>query len=629
MYKGYIKCDGKKSLEKFKGIEEFKTYDEIKDVESYAGVLKKDTILVDIDDEEQSEILFKIINEYDVRCKITKTKRGMHFTFKNSKIKKCYTHIKLAIGLEADIKSGFKDTYEILKKDNKEYEVIYDIFDDEEYQEIPYWLTPIKNSTDFINLEEGDGRNQALFNYILSLQALGFSKEECRETINIINAYILKSPLTQNELDTILRDEAFQAEIFLEDGKFLFDKFAHYMISENNIIKINNQLHIYDEGVYVPAVKKIEAMMINHIPTLRRNQRKEVLEYIDLAIQQNKKPSEANYIAFKNGIYDLTNDKMIDFSPDIIITNKINHNYIQGSYVKETDEALNRLACNDKSIRLLLEETIGYCFYRRNELGKAFILTGEKSNGKSTFLDIIKAILGDENISALDISELGDRFSTSMMFGKLANIGDDISDDFLKGSQLAIFKKIVTGNRIKAERKGFDPFEYNPYCKMCFSANDIPRMRDKTGAVLRRLVIIPFNARFTPGDPSYDPYIKYKLIKESSLEYIICLAIEGLKRVLENNKFTTSQKVEEELVKYEEENNPIISWMNETDSDDIVGEPTNEVYRRYSLYCQENNVQPLAHGSFSKEINKRLNLKISNKRIDGKKRRVFEHEDYT
>lgn len=208
-----------------------------------------------------------------------------------------------------------------------------------------------------------------------------------------------------------------------------------------------------------------------------------------------------------------------------------------------------------------MEECIGYCFYRRNELGKAFILTGDKSNGKSTFLDCVKAILGDENISALDLKELGDRFSTSMMFGKLANIGDDIGDDFLQGSQVAMFKKVVTGNRIKAERKGQDPFEFNPYIKMLFSANDIPRMKDKTGAVLRRLVIIPFNAQFSKNDPDYDPYIKYKLICQESLEYLIALGMQGLKRVLTNQEFTKSEKVDKQVKDYEEENNPIIAFL--------------------------------------------------------------------
>ena len=52
---------------------------------------------------------------------------------------------------------------------------------------------------------------------------------------------------------------------------------------------------------------------------------------------------------------------------------------------------------------MLLEEVIGYTFYRRNELRKAFILIGDKANGKSTFLDMIKNVLGEENVSALDI----------------------------------------------------------------------------------------------------------------------------------------------------------------------------------------------------------------------------------
>lgn len=129
------------------------------------------------------------------------------------------------------------------------------------------------------------------------------------------------------------------------------------------------------------------------------------------------------------------------FSTDIVITNKIPWDYKPDAYSELADSTLNKLACGDAAIRALLEECIGYCFYRRNELGKAFILTGDKSNGKSTFLDCVKAILGDRNISALDLKELGDRFNTSMMFGKLANIGDDIGDDFLQGSQVSVFKK--------------------------------------------------------------------------------------------------------------------------------------------------------------------------------------------
>lgn len=290
------------------------------------------------------------------------------------------------------------------------------------------------------------------------------------------------------------------------------------------------------------------------------------------------------------------------------------------------DSTLNKLACQDKDIRALLEECVGYCFYRRNELGKAFILTGDKSNGKSTFLDVVAAILGEDNISTLDIKELGDRFSTSMMFGKLANIADDIGDDFLQGTQVSVFKKVVTGNRIKAERKGQDPFEFSPYVKILASANEIPRMKDKTGAVLRRLVIIPFNATFSKDDPDYRPFIKYDLMQPEALEYMIALGMEGLKRVISNRAFTVPTLVQEQLDEYEESNNPIIAFLKDVELSELENEPTSDVYRRYNLFCTENSLQAMSAIAFTKQLCRRCGFTLTRKRVDGEIKRVYEKE---
>ena len=389
-----------------------------------------------------------------------------------------------------------------------------------------------------------------------------------------------------------------------------------------HIVKINNQLHIYKDGVYENGYKEIETEMIHYIPNLKKTQRREVLDYMEL-ITEERQMSEANLIAFENGVYDIVTGELKPFSSDVVITNKIPWNYNPDAYSELADKTLDKLACNDRNIRLLLEECIGYCFYRRNELGKAFILTGDKSNGKSTFLDCMKAMLGEQNISALDLKELGDRFSTAMMFGKLANIGDDIGDDFLQGSQVSIFKKVVTGNRIKAERKGQDPFEFNPFIKLLFSANDIPRMKDKTGAVLRRLVIIPFNATFSKESDDYDPYIKYKLIEQDCMEYFIRVGVEGLQRVIINQGFTQSEKVQNQLNEYEEENNPIIAFIADCGVDAIENEPTNEVYKRYQVFCAENSMQPMSNIVFSKQINKRLGFTVAQKKLNGVNRKIF------
>ncbi|MBT9793254.1 DNA primase [Clostridium sp. MCC334] len=622
LYKGYIETKGKQPCEKLKNRTKWKTLEEVKKLNGYAGVLADDTIFIDIDDAEQAEILMNIVEEYQLNCRVYCTSRGKHFVFKNHSISRNRTHVQLAVGLTADIKVGSRLSYEVIKVNGEERFCEWDIEEGEQYQEIPKWLFPVKASADFLDMDAGDGRNQALFNYILTLTANDFTVDETRECIRILNKFVLKEPLPDDELETILRDEAFQKPVFFMGSTFLFDKFATYMKNTAHIVKINNQLHIYKDGVYENGYKEIETEMIHYIPNLKKTQRREVLDYMEL-ITEERQMSEANLIAFENGVYDIVTGELKPFSYDMVITNKIPWNYNPDAYSELADKTLDKLACNDRNIRLLLEECIGYCFYRRNELGKAFILTGDKSNGKSTFLDCMKAMLGEQNISALDLKELGDRFSTAMMFGKLANIGDDIGDDFLQGSQVSIFKKVVTGNRIKAERKGQDPFEFNPFIKLLFSANDIPRMKDKTGAVLRRLVIIPFNATFSKESDDYDPYIKYKLIEQDCMEYFIRVGVEGLQRVIINQGFTQSEKVQNQLNEYEEENNPIIAFIADCGVDAIENEPTNEVYKRYQVFCAENSMQPMSNIVFSKQINKRLGFTVVQKKLNGVNRKIF------
>lgn len=625
LYKGYVETKGKASIEKLKNRTTWKTLDEVKDRPGYGGVLANDTILVDLDDGDQAEILMNIVEALQLNCKVVQTSRGKHFLFKNHTVDRNRTHVPLAVGLTADIKVGSKLSYEVLKVNGEERFVEWDVEPGEKYDELPKWLQPVRAAADFLDMSAGDGRNQALFNYILTLQANDFSVDDCRECIRILNQYVMKDPLDAAELEVILRDEAFQKPVFFLGSTFLFDKFATYLKNNSHVVKINSQLHIYQDGIYINGYKHIEQTMIDMIPNLKKTQRREVLDYMEL-IAEEVTPSDARYIAFKNGIYDLVTDTLLPYSPEYVITNRIPWDYIPDAQSELAERTLNKLACDDPSIVALLQECIGYCFYRRNELGKAFILTGDKSNGKSTFLDVIKYMLGDENISALDLKELGDRFSTSMMFGKLANLGDDIGDDFLSGTQVSTFKKIVTGNRIKAERKGQDPFEFNPYIKMLFSANDIPRMKDKTGAVLRRLVIIPFNATFTVNDPDFDPYIKYKLVEQESIEYLIRVGVEGLRRVIQQNHFTQSERVDREIKEYEEENNPIAGFIEDQGLDMIENQLTADVYKRYQVFCADNSLTPMSNIVFSKQINKRLGLTVKQRKISGQVKKLFIRE---
>lgn len=627
LFRGYVPTKNKECTMSFKGKKssELKRLDEVSDLPEYAGILADGIVLIDIDDKDQSETMLDIIDDLNLNCKVYETTRGKHFLFSNLDkngnyiLDKCGTHKTLACGLTADIKLGHKNSYEVLKYNNKERFVEYDIEPNEEYDALPKFMVPVNSKIDFTTMESGDGRNQAMFNYILTLQSNDFTKDQAREVLGIINKYVLSDPLDEKELKTLSRDEAFQAPVFFNRGVFLFDKFAHYMANNYHIIKINGQLHIYSDGIYVDATNEIEAQMIKHISNLSKAKRSEVLSYLDILIRDDRQMSDANYIAFKNGIYNITTRELEPFTPDIVITNKIEYDYDPTAYDPLLDKTLNKIACFDESVRALLEECVGYCFYRRSELRKSFILTGDKENGKSTYLSLIEHLLGHKNITSLDLAELGDRFRTAQLVNKLACIGDDIGSEFIANPN--IFKKLSAGNPVTVEKKGKDPFDFSNYAKLLFSANDIPKIKDRTGAVISRLIIIPFDAKFTADDPDFDPYIKYKLIKTLPMQYLINIGLAGLHRVLERRKFTESEKVQVALKEYEENNNPILSFLQEEPK--IENEPTTGVYSEYRIFCMNNNFSPMSNIEFSKQINRILGYKVISKSIKGKKCRVF------
>lgn len=613
-FKGYVIGKGKQAIMKVKNVQ-LLSWDAVQRYRSFGTILNQYFVDISFDTNERSQKFWDMAEKNNWKCLIFENLENGHihsiwripnnWKFKDGRDK------KLAVGLIADIHSG--STYIPLRVDGVDR--FPPSFEPDDIDEVPVELFPVNTTIDLEGLQEGDGRNEELFRYILILQSqLGLDEELIRKVLYNTNYFIFQEPLSDDELEVILRDEAFQKPVFFCDKTFLFDRFATWLKNTYHVVKINNQLHIYQNGIYVEG-ENLGTVIRENIPNIKKNQKAEVFDCLR-DITECKTQADARYIAFRNGVLDIVTGQMQPFSPDLVITNQIPWDYNPEAYSELADDTLNKLACGDQPIRALLEECIGYCFYRANDYKKSFMLTGKGNNGKSTFLDCVKAILGDGNISALDLKELGDRFSTSMMFGKLANIGDDIGDDFLQGSQVATFKKVVSGNRIKAERKGQDPFEFNPYVKLLFSANDIPRMKDKTGAVLNRLVIIPFNARFTKYLPSgeidsdYNPKIKYELVQQSSIEYLIRLGVEGLKRVIENQGFSKSDATEQMAEEYDLMNNPIKGFFAEQDEGYIFRETVQDIFTRYQLYCNDCGIKPETKISFGKTVAEMFRLKV-------------------
>lgn len=618
VFKGYLPSDGK--VLNTRNRTNLKTLSEI-DSDSIAGILNEDIVLVDVDNQKDADTLLDIIDGLNINTWGYYTTKGCHIFFKNTILKKQYTDTNTALGLHIDIKIGNKNgVYAIRKLNGEMRELIWD--SSKGIDEFPYWLLPIKGDHDFRNLK--GKRNDTFFTYILSLQRYGFSKEQIRETIRIINKYITSEPLSDKELDVILRDESFKKQSYFDKGKLRLSVFANDLINTYHLCKLDTQLAIYHNGVYSTQPHDINAAMIEMFKDITPTQMSTVYSYCENIIEPNYDWDDPNYIAFKNGIYNIREQKLESFSPDIKISNLINHDYDPNAYSKDIDILFDNITVKRNELKLLLEETIGYTFYRRNELRKMIFLKGDKHNGKSTFLDVLSKLL-EGNLSYLDLKDFSRRFSTIELSGKLANINDDIDGNNINDT--GMLKRIAAGAVIQGERKGrdLDGTKFRSYVKPIFSCNSIPIMGDGNDidALLSRMVVIPFDAHFDQNSAGYDPYFKDRLMDETSMSYLINLGLQGLYRLLANKGFSQSNVADEELSEYRSNASPMDDFILSIEEDELYVHPTNKFWSEWISYAVTNGYETKTNIGFNMRVCQLRRVKTKCKRSGKQVYRVY------
>lgn len=599
----YIILEGKKPTHNFKNGVGAKTWDEVKEFDDVAVIVPDGYVVLDFDTQSDAEIMLRIIDGLNLKTRVMKTSRGIHVWMKSAEENpKNFIKNRLAVGIYADRKVGKRNAYVKIKSGGIMREWIREC-DLEKVMVLPKWLTSVSNPKDkfcFKNMGEGSGRNGELFNYIIYLQTKGFNREEIRQTIDIINKYVFEDPLDDYEVATICRDEAFKPDEVIAEQlesvkglKFEHNVFGDELISAYNIITVNNQLYVYEDGFYQQDEKIIERKMIELYPSIKQAQRSEVLAYIKIKthIPNGTLKIHPYIINLKNTRYDISKKQCLEFTPDAIEFDRIPVTYDPSAYYADLDKMLNRVFLGDREIINLFEEMLGACLIKHNRYQKAFMLYGSGSNGKSTILDMIKRFLGSNNYSSMSLEMVTERFNPAELENKLANIGDDIDNVTIKDT--GTLKKLFAGNSIQVERKGERPFTIEPYATHIYSANAIPRSFDKSEGFYRRWLFIPFNAKFSIHDADYDPLIEDKITTDKALSYLLNLAIKGAERLMRNGKFTEPESVIKVLNEYKKENSTVLSWIDDKDLNKkyFLEQPTDKLYSDFVDWCRQSGIK--------------------------------------
>jgi putative DNA primase/helicase len=312
-------------------------------------------------------------------------------------------------------------------------------------------------------------------------------------------------------------------------------------------------------------------------------------------VDRDKLEPPLHLINMKNGIFNVRTCSLTPHSPDYYFINQIPINYNPKAKCKKFLKFIGEVVYPEHIP--VVQEMLGFLFYRKYFLHVAFLLVGGGRNGKGVLVNVIEALLGKENLSTEPLEDLTARpFSSSELYGKMANIGSEISGKELVNANKF---KILTGNEpTKGEVKFGCTFTFRNYAKLIFNTNKIPYSRDHSFAFKQRWIIIPFPNTFPRGEPGTDPRLEEKLTTHGELEGIFNWAMEGLKRILE--KYDFSYKAGNQ---YDEMINPEKRFI--MDNIEVVYENVltkDDIYDKYKKFCEDNLYQILTRAIFMDKI---------------------------
>lgn len=266
-------------------------------------------------------------------------------------------------------------------------------------------------------------------------------------------------------------------------------------------------------------------------------------------------------INFKNGVLNLTDDswsrELMPHSPEYGFRGMLPYDFDPDAECPVFNKWIHDLMLGDEKLIAILQEFMGY-IVRGGEYKyhKALWLGGVGRNGKSTCVDLLKALIGSGNYSTISIKSLvGDKFVGADLDGKIANFSEETSPQELADS--GPFKNLTGDGDISAQKKYGDPFHFRNRAKLIMTYNEIPDLKDLSEGMLSRPLIIPFKKKIEEKDQ--DRKIKSKLFAE--LSGIFNFALKGWERLEKQNGFTKSSASELALTKIKEESCNVFQWI--------------------------------------------------------------------
>ncbi len=576
--------------------------------------LKAGFVKVDIDDydkktgepinfikgERRSDVIKRILDEQKVKYNLLLTERGKHFYFKLPEnligAKKINWYSNIGIEMEYHPGEGTAKTHIPYKVNGIMRQWVVGSLYNEDIDEIPLWLYPLQKSKDRpFNLDITSGsRNSALSSYLFYLvENKQYTAENAFQIVRLMNDYVLPDPLPKDEIDTILRDETLHKLKEMErekaDKTISHSEVAQEIIEKFNIITVNSNFYNYEGGVYKPFDEsKITEHMTTFRPKLNGNFEKEVVRHIR-GLTRTDYPEDDGTVNIRNGILTFSDDGAVTLKPhskDYISFRQFNAIYDPKVQCKLLDDCLFKWFSGDSEQIELFNQLLGYLMMNHVNYQKIFFFVGAPATGKNTLLNAIACFCRKENISAIQLDDMGAPFGLATIVNKTANIFADLKKSKVIASDK--FKMLADGSPLKINQKHKAEFTYSFTGKLLFGMNQYPDFSSDFAGIERRLVIFTFKHIFKQDDKDYNPRLTDDLSTDECMSALLNKAISGYKTLLDNRGFISTKESGKALADFVYANDSVRRWLHEAgiDEDVLLHNPIKDGFKGlYPDYC--------------------------------------------
>jgi putative DNA primase/helicase len=367
----------------------------------------------------------------------------------------------------------------------------------------------------------------------------------------------------------------------------------------------------YENGVYRPGSSFARSVIDDFLGADSSESR--IRDVLNLILERKKCPykdvnkNADELINVKNGMLRWSTGELLPHDPKYLSLVQIPVAWDPNAKSEMLDEFLNAVLPPDAL--QTAEEMIGYLLLPDTSFAKGFVLVGEGGNGKSTFLTLVEALLGEENVSNFSLHALvEERFTAAGLFGKLANFYDELELRALEDT--ATFKQIVAGSPIKAEEKFCPAFHFKPHARLVFATNRMPRATDRSQGFFERLIFLVFANKFRHTKGEILNYGKVLVETPGVLPALLVRAVAGLRRLKARNSFEIPKSSLDALDDYQRECDSGIDFVREyceRAADDRIAKAS--LYEYYKHWCEAEGRKTQSAREFNRTVQQAMGAK--------------------